>query len=83
MKQGEGGNWLWLVLIYFRETEETTEEFVKWLADRLFLFANKHDSGYLGNKNLFIYQSSRCWPWAFLLSSLLSTKANVLLIPSR
>ena len=62
MKQGEGSNWPWLVLICFRETEETTEEFGNWLAKQLSLFANKHDSGYLGNKNLFIYQSSGCDP---------------------
>ena len=83
MKQGEGSHWPWLVLICFRETEETTEEFGNWLAEQLSLFANKPDSGYLGNKNLLICHSSGCWPWEFLLLSLLLTKANVLLIPSR
>ena len=58
MKQGEGSYWPQLVLICFRETEDTTEEFGNWLAEQLSLFANKPDSGYLGNKKLFIYRSS-------------------------
>ena len=62
MKQGERSNWPWLVLICFRETEETTEEFGNWLAEQLSCFSNKPDSGYLGNKNVFVYQSSECNP---------------------
>ena len=58
MKQGEGSNWSRLILICFRDTEETTEEFGNWLAEQLSLFANIPDSAYLGNKSLFIYQSS-------------------------
>lgn len=62
MKQGEWNNWADLFLIFFKETEKITEEFCNWLADQLSLFDNKPDSGYTGNKNIFVYQSSECEP---------------------
>ena len=52
MKQGEGSNWPRLILIYFRETEETLVEFGNWLTEQLSLFTNKPDSGYLGYKKM-------------------------------
>ncbi len=62
MQQGEGSNWPCLFPICFRKTEETTEEFGNWLAEQLSLFAKKTDSGYKGNKNLFVYRTSECDP---------------------
>ena len=80
MKKGEGNNWLWLILICFRETEETTEEFGNWLAKQLSLFANKPDSGYLGNKNLFVYQSSGYDPKPVIEYTLTKDYINLLKI---
>ena len=48
------------------------------MAEQLSLFANKPDSGYLGNKNLFVYQSSGYDPKPVIEYILMKDSINLL-----
>lgn len=57
MKQKPGVDWPWKVLAFFRNGEETVEEFAKFICNKLTLWANTSDD-WKGSNNLFIYRKS-------------------------